>query len=85
MSALMLDVTRTYMEMRPELRRVYGRDERPDRRRRLVRDGDGLPPARGRRRHASCMDFGPASVDGWLADLGARERLEAGEEDAGTA
>jgi DNA-binding response OmpR family regulator len=23
-----------------------------------------------------CMDFGPASVDGWLAELGARERLE---------
>jgi len=26
------------------------------------------------------MDFGPASVDGWLADLGARERLEASDE-----
>ena len=23
-----------------------------------------------------CMDFGPASVDGWLAELGARQLLE---------
>ena len=26
--------------------------------------------------HTVCMDFGPASVDGWLDELGARERLE---------
>ena len=26
------------------------------------------------------MDFGPASVDGWLAELGARQRLAADEE-----
>ena len=24
---------------------------------------------------SACMDFGPASVDGWLAELGARQRL----------
>ena len=79
MSALILDVTRTYMEMRPELRRVYGREEDL-----IGADGScamamGYLPLEGVA-DTVCMDFGPASVDGWLADLGARERLEAGEE-----
>jgi DNA-binding winged helix-turn-helix (wHTH) protein len=30
-----------------------------------------------------CMDFGPASVEGWLAELGARQRLS-GEEESDT-
>jgi hypothetical protein len=74
-SALVLDVTRTYMEMRPELRRVYGRAHDL-----IGADAscamamgylplDGVP-------ETVCMDFGPASVDGWLDELGARERLE---------
>jgi hypothetical protein len=75
MSALILDVTRTYMEMRPELRRVYGREEDL-----IGADGScamamGYLPLDGVA-HTVCMDFGPASVDGWIAGLGARERLE---------
>ena len=79
-AALVLDVTRTYMEMRPELRRVYGREEDL-----IGADGScamamGYLPLEGVA-HTVCMDFGPASVDGWLADLGARERLEKGDEE----
>ncbi|HET8758084.1 MAG TPA: winged helix-turn-helix domain-containing protein [Solirubrobacteraceae bacterium] len=78
-AALVLDVTRTYMEMRPELRRVYGREEDL-----IGADGScamamGYLPLAGVA-HTVCMDFGPASVDGWLADLGARERLEESDE-----
>jgi DNA-binding response OmpR family regulator len=74
-AALVLDVTRTYVEMRPELRRVYGRAAD------LVgADGScamaiGYLPLAGEP-DTVCMDFGPASVDGWLAELGARELLE---------
>jgi DNA-binding winged helix-turn-helix (wHTH) protein len=74
-AALVLDVTRTYVEMRPALRRVYGRSEDM-----IGTDGscamamgylplEGLPDS-------VCMDFGPASVDGWLAELGARHQLD---------
>jgi DNA-binding response OmpR family regulator len=74
-SALVLDVTRTYMEMRPELRRVYGRAEDL-----IGADGScamamGYLPLDGEP-DSVCMDFGPASVDGWLDELGSRERLE---------
>jgi hypothetical protein len=80
MSALILDVTRTYMEMRPELRRVYGREEDL-----IGADGScamamGYLPLDGVA-HTVCMDFGPASVDGWIAGLGARERLEKSDEE----
>jgi CheY-like chemotaxis protein len=75
MSALILDVMRTYMELRPELRRVYAREEDV-----IGTDGScamamGYLPLDGVA-HTVCMDFGPASVDGWIAGLGARERLE---------
>jgi len=80
-AALVLDVTRTYMEMRPALRRVYGREED------LV-GGDascamamGYLPLDGVA-GTVCMDFGPASVDGWLSEIGSRERLERDEEPA---
>jgi DNA-binding winged helix-turn-helix (wHTH) protein len=81
-AALVLDVTRTYMEMRPELRRVYGRDEDL-----IGTDGScamamGYLPLAGVAKTV-CMDFGPASVDGWLAGLGARERLESDEDPDG--
>jgi DNA-binding response OmpR family regulator len=69
-SALILDVTRTYMELRPELRRVYGRAAD------LI-DTVGYESLDG---ETVCMDFGPASVEGWLADLGARQRLDGNEE-----
>jgi len=76
LAAILLDLKRVYVSMRPELRRIYtvtvggtltycamtlGYEEIP-----------GAP---------DCWvnDLGPASIDGWLADLGARELLEAGE------
>jgi Transcriptional regulatory protein, C terminal len=83
--ALLLDITRSYMELRPELRRVYAaaRDF-------LVADSTcalvmGYLPLEGHP-DSVCVDFGPASVDGWLAELGERElRVEpaAGLEAAG--
>ena len=73
-SALILDVTRTYMEMRPELRRVYARAEDTE-----ASCAIGYLPLADEP-DSMCLDFGPASVDGWLAELGARERLAGDEE-----
>jgi hypothetical protein len=76
-AALFLDVTRRFVELRPALRRVYA--PATD----LV-DADpscslvmGYLPLDGEP-DSVCVDFGPASVDGWLAELGARQlRVEA--------
>lgn len=70
LSALLLDTTRVYMEMRPELRRVYARGADL-----LGTDPScamviGYLPLEGDP-ETVCMDFGPASVEGWLAELGA--------------
>jgi DNA-binding winged helix-turn-helix (wHTH) protein len=74
LSALLLDATRVYMELRPELRRVYAR----------AADLIGTDPSCAMtigylpledEPGTVCMDFGPASVEGWLAELGARELL----------
>ncbi len=78
-AACWLDIKRTYMEMRPELRRVYL----------TVRDLDpyaeaagelGFEPAPELDRvvddvtyRTARLDFGPASVDGWLRRLAAAE------------
>lgn len=78
-AAVWLDLKRTYMELRPRLRRVYltvmNMDDYAAVARRLgftvladrtvVLDGDSY--------HSAVLDFGPASVDGWLADLAAAE------------
>ena len=79
LSALLLDATRVYMEMRPELRRVYARGADL-----LGADPScamtiGYLPLEGEL-DSVCMDFGPASVEGWLAELGARQRLGDSEE-----
>ena len=72
LGALLLDVTRTYMEMRPQLRRVYAAAAD------LVgADAScavvmGYLPLEGEP-DSVCVDFGPASVDGWLAELGERQ------------
>lgn len=73
-AALLLDVTRTYMERRPQLRRVYAaaRD--------LVGADASCALVMGYLPldddpESVCVDFGPASVDGWLAELGERELL----------
>ena len=79
LSAVLLDATRVYMEMRPELRRVYARGA----------DLLGTDPScamiigylpLGDDPETVCMDFGPASVEGWLAELGARQLLDDGGE-----
>jgi len=79
-AACWLDIKRVYMELRPELRRLYttvcdiatyapivtplGFVTLPD----AVRlDGASY--------HSALLDFGPSSVDGWLAKLAARELL----------
>ena len=84
MAALLLDVTRVYMEMRPGLRRVYARSADL-----IGLDAScamvmGYLPLEGEP-ETVCMDFGPASVDGWLAELGASQRLGGEEEDPGPA
>jgi len=76
-AALWLDVKRTYMELRPDLRRLYT----------VLRDPEPYLPVMGELGfialeptkastgtiHPVCLDFGPGSVDGWLAGLAARE------------
>jgi hypothetical protein len=76
-AALWLDCKRTYMELRPALRRLYT----------VVRDPAPYLPVLlelgfvpfepidigGTTFHPACLDFGPGSVDGWLAGLAARE------------
>src|SRR5262249_49566363 len=74
-AACFLDIKRTYMELRPELRRVYATvcDESawqgP-----LDRLGFRLLPdcsvsLGGVRYQSALLDFGPNSVDGWLSTL----------------
>ena len=75
-----LDIKRVYMELRPELRRLYT----------TVRDIATYAPIvtplgfvplpdavqlDGVTYHSAMLDFGPSSVDGWLAKLAARELL----------
>ena len=79
LSALLLDATRVYMEMRPELRRVYARAADLFGTDPSCAITIGYLPVEGEPRTV-CMDFGPASVDGWLAELGASQLLDGGEE-----
>jgi hypothetical protein len=67
------------MEMRPELRRVYAPAEH------LIGADPSCAITIGYLPleddpHTVCMDFGPASVEGWLAELGVRQRLAGDEE-----
>lgn len=78
-AALWLDLKRTYMELRPQLRRVYL----------TVQDLAAYAPVAtrlgfevlenreqtlgGASYHSAVLDFGPGSVDGWLAELAAAE------------
>ena len=78
-AACWLDIKRTYMELRPNLRRVYltvvdlptyapvavELGFRPLDRAHLVLDESTY--------HSAVLDFGPSSVDGWLAGLVAAE------------
>lgn len=78
-AAIWLDLKRSYMELRPKLRRVYL----------TVKDIASYGPVAirlgfqvledravqldGATYHSAVLDFGPASVDGWLASLAAAE------------
>jgi DNA-binding response OmpR family regulator len=79
LSAMMLDLKRAYMELRPRLRRVYTLfyphtpmwtflsrvGFRPLHGAPVLQDGLAAQPM--------VLDFGPGSVDGWLAELVANE------------
>jgi len=76
-AALWLDCKRTYMELRPALRRLYTvvRDPAPYLPVLLELGFGTLEPIdiAGSTLHPAYLDFGPGSVDGWLASLAARE------------
>jgi len=80
-AASWLDVKRTYMELRPNLRRIYVVVEDPGVYLPVVTrlgfrplGADGGTAAIGGRQFTSVvLDFGPGSVDGWLAGLVAAE------------
>ena len=83
LAAILLDLKSMYMELRPDLRRIYNAD------RAYVAPGSvwsrveitpipGDPPMLdGIAYYPAVLDFGPASVDGWLTRIIARElRIE---------
>ncbi|ROO23775.1 hypothetical protein SAHL_16525 [Salinisphaera orenii YIM 95161] len=78
-AAVWLDLKRTYMELRPELRRVYlVANDLAAYAQVAQRLGFEVLTERtveldGRAYHSAVLDFGPASVDGWLAELAAAE------------
>jgi hypothetical protein len=78
-AACWLDIKRTYMELRPLLRRVYLTViDLPTYAPAAVKLGfNPIPEAAleldGLTHHTAMLDFGPASVDGWLAGLVADE------------
>jgi hypothetical protein len=74
-----LDLKRTYMALRPRLRRNYGATDHPEIYGPVMDQlGGGIIPqgvaeVGGRQYHGLYLEFGPSSVDGWLARLAARE------------
>jgi hypothetical protein len=84
MSRLWLDVKRVYMELRPDLRRLYGAVPDVDQALTVLAPlGFGAlpgPPVQigGDPNWTLVNDFGPGSIDGWLGEVVGRE-LAAGE------
>ena len=80
-AALILDLKRRYLEMRPRLRRIYSLAADPEARLSqfaplgFARLPDGAAEIGGTTYHTLFNDFGPSSIDGWLTDLAAREML----------
>jgi len=80
-AALILDLKRRYLEMRPRLRRIYSLAADPVAALSqfaplgFARLPDGAAEIGGTTYHALYNDFGPSSIDGWLTDLAAREML----------
>ena len=85
-AACFLDIKRTYMELRPQLRRVYAAVCDVDAwRTALLKLGFQMLPRydadlNGVRYHSALLDFGPGSVDGWLSKLAGDElRVDEGD------
>jgi hypothetical protein len=78
-ASMWLDLKRTYMALRPRLRRNYGATDHPGIYGPVMDQlGGGIIPqgvaeVGGRQYHGLYLEFGPSSVDGWLARLAARE------------
>jgi hypothetical protein len=74
-AACWVDVKRKYLELRPHLRRVYltVHDLEPHAAAALKLGFRVLPEAGVDGWHSAVLDFGPSSVDGWLARLVAAE------------
>lgn len=74
-AACWVDVKRKYLELRPHLRRVYltVRDLEPYAAAALSLGFRVLAEAGANGWHSALLDFGPSSVDGWLARLVASE------------
>jgi hypothetical protein len=78
-AACFLDIKRIYLELRPKLRRVYVAFCDPTAWFPIVgnlgfRPIEGGPvDVGGSRLHSAVVDMGPASVDGWLSAIAARE------------
>ena len=78
-AAFWLDLKRTYMELRPNLRRIYTSSATPRRSdrwsRRWASSRSRASPIEldGVAYHPALIDFGPSSIDGWLSRLVAAE------------
>jgi hypothetical protein len=77
-AALMLDLKRRYMELRPDLRRIYSTDTRSVAGTAWEQLGfknvpGGVVEVAGEQEYPLFLDFGPASVDGWLTRVIASE------------
>jgi hypothetical protein len=77
--AFWLDLKRTYMELRPRLRRNYATTTCPEVYMPVLEPlGGGLIPdgvveLDGRAYHGAFLEFGPSSVDGWLTRIATDE------------
>ena len=78
-ASMWLDLKRTYMQLRPRLRRNYGITDHPEVYGPVMEQLRGGVIPRGlveideREYHGLYLEFGPSSVDGWLTDLAAME------------
>ena len=70
LGSMLVDMKRTYIELRPDLARVYAASQPGSALGAAMRAlgfGDPLPGPADAGTEVSALDFGPGSVDGWLA------------------